>query len=107
MIKNYKLLQMDLTIHGVAKAYFVDADIEVFFNADIDSDVSIKSIDFKGGIIIDRYNDAFQFPISHVKNNSLYDDLIKQIVQAIEDKKGIELCDEYSDLIFKSELSAW
>ncbi len=104
MIKNYKQVEMDLTIHGVAKPYFVDADMEFDFEQDEDGEVWIKNIAFHGGIVVDKYNDDWQFEIVLDRKNSLYTDLINQIKQAIEEKEAENLCDEF---IIEQELSAW
>ena len=94
MIKQFKMLEMDLTIHGVEKPYYVDAIVSIDFAFDANLLPYINLIDYLGGTIIDRYNDAWQVPIMRDSNNSLYMDLIKQIVQAIE-KESSNLINEW------------
>ena len=107
MIKQFKMFKMVLTLHGVAKPYYVDATVSIDFAFDANLLAYIESIDFISGTIIDRYNDAWQFPIMPDANNSLYMDLIAQIVQAIEEKEAENLINEWlvniTDEYFKNE----
>ena len=106
MIKQFKMLEMDLTIHGVAKTYYVDVMVQIQFAFDANLLPYIEIINFISGTIIDRYNDAWQVPIVSNAFNSLYMDLIAQIVQAIE-KEAENLINEYlvnvADEYFKNE----
>ncbi len=94
IFKNIEI-EIDLTIHGISKPYFVYAETDIEFEFDEDWDVWIKSIDVTEAIIVDRFDDSYQFKIVPDKNNSLYADLLKQIEQAIEDKNGEEYIDYF------------
>ena len=94
MIKKFQMFEMDLTIHGVAKTYYVDVMVQIQFAFDANLLPYIESIDFISGTIIDRYNDAWQVPIVSNAFNSLYVDLIAQIVQTIE-KEAENLINEW------------
>ena len=95
MIKQFKMLEMDLTIHGVEKTYYVDVMVQIQFAFDANLLPYIQTIDYLGGTIIDRYNDAWQFNLAADANNSLYVGIISQIVQAIEEKEAENLINEW------------
>jgi hypothetical protein len=94
IFKNIEI-EINLTIHEVSKPYHVKAEADIEFEFDEDWDAWIKSIDVTEAIVVDRFNDAWQFKITPDKDNSLYVDLLKQIEQAIEDKNGEEYIDYF------------
>lgn len=94
IFKNIEI-EVNLTIHGVSKSYFVYAEADIEFEFDEDWDVWIKSLDVTEAIIVDRFDDAWQFKIVPDKDNSLYVGLLKQIEQTIEDKNGEEYIDDF------------
>ena len=86
---------MDICIHEVYKPYFIKADFEIEFAFDADLEPYIKFIDLINAIIVDRYNDSWQFMLIPDKNNSLYLGLEKQIIQEIEKIKSEDLIQEF------------
>lgn len=94
IVKNIEI-EMDLTILGESKPYFVKADAEIEFEFDEDNEPYIELLEVTEAIVIDRYNDDWQFKIVPDKNNSLYIDLLKKIEQAIEEKNGEEFIDDF------------
>ena len=99
IFKNIEI-EMDLTIHEVSKPYFVYAEADIEFEFDEDWCPWIKSLDVTEAIIVDRFDDSYQFKIVPDKDNSLYADLLKQIEQAIEEKNG----EEYIDYFLMQEM---
>lgn len=94
IVKNIEI-EMDLTILGQSKPYHVKADAEIEFEFDEDNEPYIELLEVTEAIVIDRYNDNWQFKIVPDKNNSLYIDLLKKIEQAIEEKNGEEFIDDF------------
>lgn len=94
IVKNIEI-EMDLTILGQSKPYHVKADAEIEFEFDEDNEPYIELLEVTEAIVIDRYNDDWQFKIVPDKNNSLYIDLLKKIEQAIEEKNGEEFIDDF------------
>jgi hypothetical protein len=94
IFKNIEI-EMDLTIHGISKPYHVQTEADIEFEFDEDWDAWIKSLDVTEAIVVDRFDDAWQFKITPDKNNSLYADLLKQIEKAIEEKNGEEYIDYF------------
>lgn len=95
MIAKNIEIEMDLTILGESKPYFVKADAEIEFKFDEDNEPYISTLEVIEAIIIDRYNDYWQFKIVPDKDNSLYVYLLKCIEQAIEEKNGEEFIDDF------------
>lgn len=94
IVKNIEI-EMDLTILGQSKPYHIKADAEIDFEFDEDNEPYIELLEVTEAIVIDRYNDDWQFKIVPDKNNSLYIDLLKKIEQAIEEKNGEEFIDDF------------
>ncbi len=94
IVKNIEI-EMDLTILGESKPYFVKADADIEFEFDADCEPYISTLEVTEAIVIDRYNDSWQFKIVPDKDNSLYSDLLKFIEQAIEEKNGEEFIDDF------------
>lgn len=94
IVKNIEI-EMDLTILGQSKPYHIKADAEIDFEFDEDNEPYIELLEVTEAIVIDRYNDNWQFKIVPDKNNSLYIDLLKKIEQAIEEKNGEEFIDDF------------
>lgn len=94
IVKNIEI-EMNLTILGESKPYFVKADADIEFEFDADCEPYIELLEVTEAIVIDRYNDDWQFKIVPDKNNSLYIDLLKKIEQAIEEKNGEEFIDDF------------
>jgi hypothetical protein len=95
MIKKNVQFQMELMIHEVFKPYFIEADFEIDFAFDADLEPYIKSIDLIEAIIVDRYNDSWQFMLVPDKNNSLYLGIEKQIIQVIQGNQSEDLIQEF------------
>lgn len=94
IVKNIEI-EMDLTILGQSKPYHVKADAEIEFEFDADCEPYISTLEVTEAIIIDRFNDDWQFKIAPDKNNSLYVDLLKCIEQAIEERDSEEFIDDF------------
>lgn len=99
IFKNIEI-EMDLTIHETSKPYHIKAEADIEFEFDEDWCPWIKSLDVTEAIVVDRFDDSYQFKIDPDKNNSLYADLLKQIEQAIEKENG----EEYIDYFIINEL---
>jgi hypothetical protein len=66
IVKNIEL-EMDLTILGQSKPYWVYVDADIEFEFDDDWDLWIEKISLDSLIIVDRYNDAIQYDLDSVE----------------------------------------
>lgn len=94
IVKNIEI-EMELTILGQSKPYLVYVDADIEFGFDDDWEVYIETLEVTEAIVVDRYNDSWQFKIVPDKNNSLYMDLLKKIELAIEERDSEEFIDDF------------
>lgn len=94
IVKNIEI-EMDLTILGESKPYFIYADAEIEFEFDADCEPYIETLEVTEAIVVDRYNDSWQFKIVPDKDNSLYADLLKKIELVIEDENGKDFINDF------------
>jgi hypothetical protein len=92
IIKNMHV-EMDILLHGVSKPYLIYLDFEVDFERDGDFDTWIKSIELIEAIVVDRYNDDLQLKFIPDKNNFIFCEFEKQILDYVERKETDFLID--------------
>jgi hypothetical protein len=86
---------MDLALRGEVKTYFISAYFDVEFEFDADLELWIKSLEVIEAIVVDCLDDSWQFKIVSDKDNSLHTDILKDIAQAIEEKEGENLINQW------------